>query len=190
MENLMNKIAGDLKNFAPEAPVGMEERIQAALSKKKSFWAFSWYTMNVYVLALAGAGVLALVFLNRTENNLVAQVSTPLATEVKANPAAVVHADENSTTIINAVSETESQPIKTARRSKIVQDQTSVSSLLVENCRTTSIVETAILEPAVIEVAEKIEVQRMPEEIQVPYPKKEVVKAKGRSLKLTRLTGK
>jgi len=185
MENLMNKIAGDLKNFAPEAPVGMEERIQAALSKKKSFWAFSWYTMNVYVLALAGAGVLALVFLNRTENNVVAQVSKPLATEVKANPAAVVHADENSTTIINAVSETESQPIKTTRRSKIVQDQTSVSSLVVENCQTTTIVE-----PAIVDVAETVEVQKMPEEIQVPYPKKEVVKAKGRSLKLTRLTGK
>jgi hypothetical protein len=30
----------------------------------------------------------------------------------------------------------------------------------------------------------------MPEEIQVPYPTKEVVKAKGRTLKLTRLTGK
>jgi hypothetical protein len=185
MENLMNKIAGDLKNFAPEAPVGMEERIQKALSKKKSFWAFSWYTMNVYVLALAGAGVLALVFSNRAENNVVAQVSTPLATEVKANPTAAVHAEENSTTIINAVSEKESQPIKTTRRSKIVQDQTSVSTLVVENCQTTTIVE-----PAIVDVAETVEVQKMPEEIQVPYPKKEVVKAKGRSLKLTRLTGK
>jgi hypothetical protein len=185
MENLMNKIAGDLKNFAPEAPVGMEERIQTALSKKKSFWAFSWYTMNVYVLALASAGVLTLVFSNRAENNVVAQVSTPLATEVKANPAAAVHAEENSTTIINAVSERESQPIKTTRRSKIVQDQTSVSTLVVENCQTTTIVE-----PAIVDVAETVEVQKMPEEIQVPYPKKEVVKAKGRSLKLTRLTGK
>ena len=183
----MNKIAGDLKNFAPEAPLGMEERIQTALSKKKSFWAFSWYTMNVYVLALASAGVLALVFLNRTENSVVAQVSTPLATEVKANPAAVVHADENSTSMINAVSETESQPIKTTKRSKIVQDQTSVSTLVVENCQTTTIVE-----PAIVDVAETVEVQRLPEEIQVPKPKSvnEVVKPKGRSLRLTRLTGK
>jgi hypothetical protein len=56
---------------------------------------------------------------------------------------------------------------------------------VVENCQSTPIVE-----PVIVEVAETIEVQRMPEEIQVPYPKKEVVKAKGRTLKLTRLTGK
>ena len=56
---------------------------------------------------------------------------------------------------------------------------------MVENCQSTPIVE-----PAIVEVAESVEVQRVPEEIQVPYPKKEVVKAKGRSLKLTRLTGK
>jgi hypothetical protein len=62
--------------------------------------------------------------------------------------------------------------------------------LVVENCQTASIVEPAVVEPAIIEVAETVEVQRMPEEIQVPYPKKEVTKAKGRSLKLTRFTGK
>ena len=73
----MNKIAGDLKNFTPEAPVGMEERIQTALSKKKSFWAFSWYTMNVYAVALIGAGVLALVFSNRGESYVVAQSAAP-----------------------------------------------------------------------------------------------------------------
>jgi hypothetical protein len=56
---------------------------------------------------------------------------------------------------------------------------------VVENCQT-----TVIAEPAAIEVAENVEVQRMPEEIQVPYPKKDVIKAKGRTLKLTRLTGK
>jgi hypothetical protein len=78
-----------------------------------------------------------------------------------------------------------SAPVKTTRRSKIVQEETSVSTLVVENCQSTPIVE-----PVIVEVAETIEVQRMPEEIQVPYPKKEVVKAKGRTLKLTRLTGK
>ena len=61
MENLMNRVANDLMNFAPPAPAGMEERIQKELNKKKSFWSFSWYTMNVYVVALVGAGVLALV---------------------------------------------------------------------------------------------------------------------------------
>jgi hypothetical protein len=87
--------------------------------------------------------------------------------------------------ILNAEKESKSTPIKTTRRSKIVREETSVSALVVENCQTTSIVE-----PAAIEIAETVEVQRMPEEIQVPYPKKEVVKAKGRSLKLTRFTGK
>jgi cytoskeletal protein RodZ len=183
MENLMNKVANDLQNYAPQAPSGMEDRIQKALSKKKSFWNFSWYTLNVYVVALIGAGVLALVFSNRGESNVVAQSAAPAATEVKAIPAAV--ADVNSHVILNAEKESKSTPAKTIRRSKIVQGETSVSALVVENCQSTPIVE-----PAIVEVAETVEVQRMPEEIQVPYPKKEVIKAKGRSLKLTRLTGK
>ena len=179
----MNKVANDLQNYAPQAPAGMEDRIQKALSKKKSFWNFSWYTLNVYVVALIGAGVLALVFSNRGESNVVAQSAAPAATEVKAIPAAV--ADVNSHVILNAEKESKSTPAKTIRRSKIVQGETSVSALVVENCQSTPIVE-----PAIVEVAETVEVQRMPEEIQVPYPKKEVIKAKGRSLKLTRLTGK
>jgi len=185
MENLMNKVANDLMNFAPQAPAGMEERIQKELNKKKSFWSFSWYTMNVYVLALVGAGVLALVFSNRSENNVIAQISTPVAAEVKSIPAPIDDLNVNSNEILNAEKGSKSIPVKTTRERKTVQEETSVSTLVVENCQTTSIVE-----PAVIEVAESIEVQKMPEEIQVPYPKKEVVKAKGRLLKLTRFTGK
>ncbi len=181
----MNKIAGDLKNFAPEAPTGMEERIQSALSKKKSFWAFSWYTMNVYLVALVGAGILALVISNRGENNVVAQSAAPAATEVKATPSVVADVNANSPVILNAEKESKATPVKTTRERKIVQVETSASALVVENCQT-----TGIAEPAAIEVAETIEVQRMPEEIQVPYPKKEVTKAKGRTLKLTRFTGK
>ena len=184
----MNKVANDLQNYAPQAPSGMEDRIQKALSKKKSFWNFSWYTLNVYVVALIGAGVLALVFSNRSETIAVAQNSAPAATEVKAIPSVV--ADANSHVILNAEKESKSTPAKTIKRSKFVQGEKSVSALVVENCQSTPIVEPAIVEPAVVEVAETIEVQRMPEEIQVPYPKKEVIKAKGRSLKLTRLTGK
>jgi cytoskeletal protein RodZ len=184
MENLMNRVANDLMNFAPQAPAGMEERIQKELNKKKSFWSFSWYTMNVYVVALVGAGVLALVFSNRGENNAIAQVATPLASEVKSTPAATVVLNANSDVILNAEKESNSTPIKTTKRSKIVQEETSVSALVVENCQSTPIVEPVIFE------VETVEVQRMPEEIQVPYPKKEVVKAKGKSLKLTRLTGK
>lgn len=181
----MNKIAGDLKNFTPEAPVGMEERIQTALSKKKSFWAFSWYTMNVYAVALIGAGVLALVFSNRGESNVVAQSAAPASKEVKATPAVVADVNASSQVILVAEKESKSTPVKTTRERKIVQVETSASELVVENCQT-----TAIAEPAAIEVAENVEVQRMPEEIQVPYPKNEVIKAKGRTLKLTRLTGK
>ena len=91
----------------------------------------------------------------------------------------------NSHMIVNAEKESKSTPAKTTRERKIVQVETSATDLVVENCQT-----TAIAEPAATEVAETVEVQRLPEEIQVPYPKKEVVKAKGRSLRLTRLTGK
>jgi cytoskeletal protein RodZ len=185
MENLMNKVASDLQNYAPQAPAGMEDRIQKALNNKKSFWSFSWYTMNVYVVALVGAGVLALVFSNRNETIAVAQNSAPAATEVNAIPASVVDLNTSSHVILNAEKESKETPAKTIRRSKIVQGETSVSALVVENCQSTPIVE-----PAIVEVAETVEVQRMPEEIQVPYPTKEVVKAKGRTLKLTRLTGK
>ena len=181
----MNKVANDLQNYAPQAPSGMEDRIQKALNKKKSFWSFSWYTMNVYAVALIGAGVLALVFSNRNrgESNVVTRIAAPAATEVKAIPPAV--ADVNSHVILNAEKESKSASAKTIRRSKIVQGETSVSALVVENCQSTPIVE-----PAIVEVAETVEVQRMPEEIQVPKQKTEVVKAKGRSLKLTRLTVK
>jgi cytoskeletal protein RodZ len=185
MENLMNRVANDLMNFAPKAPAGMEERIQKELNKKKSFWSFSWYTMNVYVVALVGAGVLALVFSNRNETIAVAQNSAPAATEVKAIPASVVDLSANSNVILNTDKESKSTPVKTTRERKIVQEESSSSAMVVENCQT-----AVIAEPAAIEVAETVEVQRMPEEIQVPYPKKEVIKAKGRTLKLTRFTGK
>ena len=181
----MNKVANDLQNYAPQAPTGMEDRIQKALSKKKSFWSFSWYTLNVYVVALVGAGVLALVFSNRGESNVVAQSAAPASTEVKAIPPVVADVNANSQVILNAEKESKSTPAKMIRPSKIVQGENSVSAVVVENCQSTPIVE-----PAIVEVAETVEVQRMPEEIQVPYPKKEVIKAKGRSLKLTRLTGK
>lgn len=181
----MNKIAGDLKNFAPEAPIGMEERIQSALSKKKSFWAFSWYTLNVYVVALVGAGVLALVFSNRGESNEVAQSAAPAATEVKAIPAVVTDLNAVSQGLLNAEKESKATPINRSRERKIVQVETSASALVVENCQTTAIAETAALKEA-----ETVEVQRAPEEIQVPKSVNEVVKPKGRSLRLTRLTGK
>ena len=181
----MNKVAKDLQNYAPQAPAGMEDRIQKALNKKKSFWSFSWYTMNVYLVALVSAGVLALVFSNRSESIAVAQNSAPAATEVKAIPASVVDLNTSSHVILNAEKESKSTPAKTIRRSKIVQGETSVSTMVVENSQSTPIVE-----PAIVEVAETIEVQRMPEEIQVPKLSTEVVKPKGRSLKLTRLTGK
>jgi hypothetical protein len=185
MENLMNKVASDLQNYAPQAPAGMENRIQKALNNKKSFWSFSWYTMNVYVVALVGAGVLALIFSNRSESNVVAQSAAPASTEVKAIPPVVADVNANSQVILNAEKESKSTPAKTIRRSKIVQGETSVSTMVVENSQSTPIVE-----PAIVEVAETIEVQRMPEEIQVPKLSTEVVKPKGRSLKLTRLTGK
>jgi hypothetical protein len=131
------------------------------------------------------AGVLALVFSNRSETIAVAQNSAPAATEVKAIPASVVDLNTSSHVILNAEKESKSTPAKTIRRSKIVQGETSVSTMVVENSQSTPIVE-----PAIVEVAETIEVQRMPEEIQVPKLSTEVVKPKGRSLKLTRLTGK
>jgi cytoskeletal protein RodZ len=185
MENLMNKVANDLMNFAPQAPAGMEERIQKELNKKKSFWSFSWYTLNVYVVALVGAGVFALVFSNRSESIAVSQNSAPEATEVKAIPASVVDLSAKSNVILNKEKESKSTPVKTVRERKIVQEESSSSAIVVENCQT-----TVIAEPEAIEVAETVEVQRMPEEIQVPFPKKEVIKTKGRSLKLTRFTGK
>ena len=181
----MNKVASDLMNFAPQAPAGMEERIQKELNKKKSFWNFSWYTMNVYVVALVGAGMLALVFSNRGESSVVAENSAPASAEVKAIPAAVADVNANNLVMLNVEKESKSTQVKTTRERKIVQKETSLSSLVVENCQTTT-----IAEPAAMEVAETVEVQRMPEEIQVPRPKTEDIKPKGRTLKLTRFTGK
>lgn len=185
MEDLMNKVINDLKNYSPEAPKGMENRIQSAMAKKKSFWTFSWYTLNVYVVALISAGVLALVFWNRSEMNVIAQSAAPAVTEIKAIPAAVADVNANSHVILKPEKESKFTRVKTTRDRKVVQVETSASDLVVENCQT-----TAIAEPVALEVAETVEVQTMREEIQVPYPKKDVVKAKGRALKLTRLAGK
>lgn len=180
----MNKVASDLRSFAPQAPAGMEERIQKKLNKKKWFWSFPWYTMNVYIVALMGAGVLALVFSNRGESNVVAQSTVPAATEVKGTPAVV--ADLNAITNLssNAEKESKSTQVKTTRERKIVQVETNTSASLDENSQTTGIVA-----PPVMEVAQTVEVQRMPEEIQVPKTQSEIIKPKGRSLRLTRFTG-
>lgn len=185
MENLMNKVINDLKNFAPIAPEGMEERIQTAMSKKKSFWVFSWYTMNVYAVALLGAGALTLVFSNGPMSKNVAQTSTPVTTEANVFSAAAANVNTNSHVILNAEMESKSSQVKTTRERKIVQVENSATALVVENCQTTS-----IAEPAAVELAETVEVQRISEETQVPCLKNEVVKVKGRTLRLTRLTGK
>lgn len=183
----MNKIARDLKEFAPSAPNGMEERIQKALKKKKSFWTFSWYTMNVYVVALVGAGVLALVFSNRGESNVLAQSAAPASVEVNVAPTVVADLNANNQVILNGEKESKSIPVKTSKEQKIVQVETSASASVVNYSQT-----PMIAEPAVSVSAETVEVQKMPEEIQVPKSKSgnEVVKPKGRTLKLTRYTGK
>ena len=181
----MNKIAVDLKNFSPEAPVGMEERIQTALSTKKSFWAFSWYTMNVYLVALIGAGVMALVFWNRGDNNTLAQNQAPVATELKVIPAVAANVSANSDATLNVEADVKTSAVVTTRHRKTVQEETNTSVLVVENCQSVS-----ISEPAIAVVAETVEVQKLPEEIEVPKKVNEVVRPKGRSLRLTRLTGK
>ena len=183
----MNKVAKDLQNYAPQAPVGMEDRIQKALSKKKSFWSFSWYTMNVFVVALIGAGVLALVFVNSGGHVEVAQSLAPTSSNpvahkvdysapsaslnVESMPAASVQNDKPSSLSSNRTRSNESQPV--------------ASSMINEDS-----VKITCVTPPLAEFAETVEVQKMPEEIQVPKAKTEVVKAKGRPLKLTRLTGK
>ncbi len=185
----MNKIASDLKNFAPEAPLGMEERIQSALSKKKSFWAFSWYTLNIYVVALVGAGILALVFSNRSEGNVIAQSAVPAAMEVVVNPSAFANMNSNSQEILIEEKVTKTTPSKTTRKRKIVQVVTSASDVVVENCQTT-VIEAAIANSTDAQVAESVEIQKKSEEIQVPKSLNGAVKPKGRPLRLTRLTGK
>lgn len=183
----MNKVAKDLQNYAPQAPVGMEDRIQKALSKKKSFWSFSWYTMNVFVVALIGAGVLALVFVNSgghvevaqslapaSSNSVVPKIdySAPAASlNEEGTPAASVQNDKSSSLSSNRTRSAETQPVAS---SMINEDVVKI------NCVT----------PPLVEYAESVHVQKMPEEIQVPKLSTEVVKPKGRSLKLTRLTGK
>ena len=185
MENLMNKVANDLKSFAPQAPTGMEDRIQNAMAKKKSFWAFSWYTMNVYAVALIGAGVLALVFWNRGDSNTLALSLAPAAKEVKIIPVVAANVNSNSDATLNADAEMKSTAAPATTRKRTIQKETNTSVLVVENCQSISIVD-----PPIAEVTETVEVQRVPEEIQVPKVKQEVVKPKGRSLRLTRLTGK
>ena len=71
------------------------------------------------------------------------------------------------------------------RFQKTVQEETNTSVLVVENCQSVS-----ISEPAIAVVAETVEVQKLPEEIEVPKKVNEVARPKGRSLRLTRLAGK
>jgi len=181
----MNKVANDLKSFAPQAPAGMEDRIHKAMGKKKSFWAFSWRTMSVFAMVSLGVGVLAMIYSNNGESSTIAQNSVQQAKEVKESSSNVVDLNDKSHVILNSEKEAKSLSVKTSRRLKVVQKETSVSDLVIENCKSITIVE-----PTVEETEKTVEVQRMPEESQVPKPKTEATKPKGRSLKLTRLTGK
>jgi len=187
MENLMNKVANDLKNFAPEAPAGMEERIQKAMAKKKSFWTFSWYTMNVYVVGVLGIGALAILFANKVGKAEVAQVmSAPqVNTEVSIQPTPEVKNIQNEVSIGTSESSLKSASEKVHPTIQIIPTELEAIQEHSEEPPQTLVT----VQPAA-EVAENIEIQKMPEEIQVPKAKAEVVKAKGRTLKLTRLTGK
>lgn len=182
----MNKVANDLKNFAPKAPAGMEERIQKAMAKKKSFWTFSWYTLNVYFVGLLGIGAIAWMLSMRTGKVDVAQVNAPQEnTEVSMQPAPEVKNIQN-----NAPSNSKAPSAKPAVEKGLSTVQIIPADMDALHEYSEVPPQVSVDVAPVVEVAESIEIQKMPEEIQVPYPKKEVIKAKGRTLKLTRLTGK
>ena len=181
----MNKVANDLKNFAPQAPAGMEERIQKALSKKKSFWSFSWYSMNVYVVALLSAGVLALVFSNNQENGVVANNSVAPVMQEKAVSTNTSNVNASNAAEQSTQEEYKAPTAKTNRRSQRVTTDAITEPVSVQDSK---IIENEIAPMA--EISEVADAQRMPEEIQVPKTKTVNEKPKGRSLKLTRFTGK
>ncbi len=186
MEELMNKVANDLKNFAPQAPAGMEERIQKAMAKKKSFWTFSWYTLNVYVVGFLGIGAIAWMLSMRTSKVDVAQVNAPQGnTEVSIQPAPEVKNVQN-----DAPSNSTTPSAKPALEKGLSTVQVIPADMEALHEYSEVPPQVTVDVPPVAEVAESTEIQKMPEEIQVPKPKSEVVKAKGRTLKLTRLTGK
>ena len=187
MENLMNKVANDLQNYAPQAPYGMEDRIQKALSKKKSFWSFSWYTMNVYVVGLLGLGAMALMLSNRNSQFVGSQASLTTEKSEVSVQSDIQSANNNELPIVKYTS---IEPAKSITAK--VYPTKEISEIQSEVVPNTSEVSSEIaieIQPEV-EVAETIELKKMPEEIQVPSTKTESVKPKGRMLKLTRLTGK
>jgi cytoskeletal protein RodZ len=187
MENLMNKVANDLKNFAPQAPAGMEERIQKALIKKKSFWTFSWYTMNVYVVGLLGIGAIAWMLSNKATKVEVAQLNAPqVNNEVSIQPAPEVKNVQSNVPVINS---SQKSVKSTSEEMHPITQITQAEPEPTQDYREVPAEPTVTVQPEV-EVADKIEIQKMPEEIQVPKVKSEGIKPKGRTLKLTRLTGK
>jgi hypothetical protein len=60
MENMLNQLGNNFRNFQPEVPAHMETRVMNALKKEnKSFWRFSLTYLNIYVVGILIAGACA-----------------------------------------------------------------------------------------------------------------------------------
>lgn len=193
MEKLIDKIAGDLKSFAPEAPAGMEERIQSALGKKKSFWTFSWYSMNVYVVGFLLVGGSAFVL--STQMKQTESVSSLAPTQISNE--SIRQEKQSEILLLNTSEDNHVTEVKSSLVSGKNKMSASHSTERIKNSNEDHAMNAEA--PAIedvkpkVETAETVEVQNVSQdkrEIQVPKPVNEVVKPKGRPLKLTRLTGK
>lgn len=61
-EKFFETVKESLYDYAPEVPASVYEGVRSQLGNSRSFWKFSWHSMNVYFVGVASIALTALAF--------------------------------------------------------------------------------------------------------------------------------
>ena len=138
MNNLFDKIGNDLKNFSPEAPAYMEERVHKAVMSQKAKVRF-WFSLNAVLLlvGLAAAGIFGLVYFKGDAAPMASAVPAT-ATPTVATEAVMPKQNLGQATVA-------SLPTGTKSKGNFSERRTVTTPVIKENCGGT---------PEVVEVQE------------------------------------
>lgn len=130
MNNLFDKIGNDLKNYSPEAPAYMEERIQKAVMSQKSKVRF-WFSLNAILLfvGVAAAGVFS-TYMFKTPAPAMAMASPVEAQQTRVVQTPV--AEVQSTASIDAPKSAASTKRKSSGNLSVTS--TITTPVIIENC--------------------------------------------------------
>lgn len=176
MNNLFDKIGSDLKNFSPEAPAYMEERIQKAVMSQKSKVRF-WFSLNA-VLLLIGVTAVSVYCINHDSPSASAQVAV---TSLPSAAPMVQETTVSPTVQVAAIA----APVKKNTSGNLSAQPAVTTPVIKENCAGTPDVVELVASTASTENSVQVqEVTNVKEEV---VKSEEVPAKKRRSLPITRL---